>query len=97
MTETRKRRLMTYGISSAASVLSVAGILVALNVIGSKLFVRWESVAGRTYFLERSATASSGFTPLAPGIPGQPCTTSYTDTNAIGTGPWFYRVGVSSP
>ena len=71
--------------------------LLAPTPIGSGLVVRWESVADRTYFLERSATASSGFTPLAAGIPGQPGTTTYADTNAIGAGPWFYRVGVSSP
>jgi hypothetical protein len=64
--------------------------------VGSGLVVRWESVAGRTYFLERSTTASTGFTPLATGILGQPGTTTFTDTNAIGAGPLFYRVGVST-
>jgi PKD repeat protein len=64
---------------------------------GSGLVVRWESVADRLYFLERSTAASSGFTTLATGIPSQPGTTTYTDTNAIGVGPWFYRVGVSAP
>jgi hypothetical protein len=71
--------------------------LLAPGPLGSGLVVRWESVADRTYSLERSSTASSGFTPLARGIPGQPGTTTYTDTNAIGAGPWFYRVGVSNP
>jgi hypothetical protein len=71
--------------------------LLAPAPVGSGLVVRWESVADRTYFLERSTTASSGFTPLATGIPGLPGTTTYTDTNAIGAGPWFYRVGISAP
>jgi len=48
------------------------------------------------YFLERatSLSASPAFTPLATSIPGKPSTTTYTDTNAVGSGPFFYRVGV---
>jgi hypothetical protein len=62
----------------------------------------WESVAGRTYFLERSTHlgASPTFLPLAtgiPGLPGQfglPGNTQFTDSNAPGLGPNFYRVGI---
>jgi hypothetical protein len=32
--------------------------------------------------------------PLAIHLPGQPGTTSFTDTNVIGVGPFLYRVGV---
>jgi Bacterial TSP3 repeat len=74
--------------------------LLAPVTAGSNIAVSWQSVAGVNYFLERSSAASSAFTPLATNIPGQPGTnsyTSYTDTNAIGAGPWFYRVGVSTP
>jgi hypothetical protein len=70
--------------------------LLAPVPVGAGLVVRWESVADRSYFVERSTKASSGFTPLATSIPGQPGMTTYTDTNAIGVGPWFYRVGVSA-
>ncbi len=64
---------------------------------GTNVIVIWQSVAGVSYFLERAVNlaASPTFTPVATGIPGQTGTTTYTDTNAIGAGPWFYRVGVS--
>jgi hypothetical protein len=56
----------------------------------------WESVAGRDYFLERSANlgASQAFLPLATGILGLPGTTTFTDTNATRLGSSFYRVGI---
>ena len=59
--------------------------------------VSWQSVAGVSYFLERSTNLSAAppFTPLATGIPAQPGTTSYTDTNPANLAPLFYRVGVS--
>ena len=56
--------------------------------------VTWQSVAGVTYFLERSTNLASPFTPLATDIPGQSGTTSFTDTNAADLAPLFYRVGV---
>ena len=58
--------------------------------------VTWQSVAGVNYFLERSTnlSASPPFTLLAPNLPGQPGTTTYTDTNAASLAPLFYRVGV---
>jgi hypothetical protein len=56
----------------------------------------WQNVAGLSYFLERSTNlaATQRFTPLATNLPGQPGTTTYTDTNAVGAGPFFYRVGL---
>jgi len=62
------------------------------------LTVSWQSEAGVNYFLERSTnlTASPAFVPLATNLPGQTGTTSFTDTNAAGTGPFFYRVGVGN-
>ena len=65
---------------------------------GTNLTVSWQSVAGVNYFLERSTNlwARPPFTLLAPDLPGQPGTTTYADTNAVGTGPFFYRVGVGN-
>ena len=58
--------------------------------------VSWQSVAGVNYFLERSTnlSASPPFTLLTPNLSGQAGTTSFTDTNAAGLAPLFYRVGV---
>jgi hypothetical protein len=63
---------------------------------GSDLSVRWESVSGKSYSLERSTNLSQGasFLPLAANLVGQSGTTTFTDTNAAGAGPRFYRVGV---
>jgi len=58
--------------------------------------VTWQSAQGVNYFLERSVTLADprAFTLLATNIDGQPGVTTYTDTNAVGHGPLFYRVGV---
>jgi hypothetical protein len=66
---------------------------------GTNVIVTWQSVSDRNYFLERGTNlaASPAFTPLAVNLAGQPGTTTYMDTNAVGSGPFFYRVGVSTP
>ena len=46
---TLKRKRMQYGLSSAAAVLVVAGILIALNVIGQRLFVRADLTEGKEF------------------------------------------------
>jgi PKD repeat protein len=71
--------------------------LLSASRTNTNVTVTWQSVAGVTYFLERSVNlgASPPFTLLATAIPGQPGTTSYTDTTAASFTPLFYRVGVS--
>jgi parallel beta-helix repeat protein len=58
--------------------------------------VSWQSVTNRTYFLERATDLGIGspFSLLTSNLFGQSGTTSFTDTNAIVPGPFFYRVGV---
>jgi hypothetical protein len=62
----------------------------------SGVIVSWQSVSNRTYFLERATNlgATSPFLLLTSNLLGQTGTTSYTDTNAVAPGPFFYRVGV---
>jgi hypothetical protein len=73
------------------SALSALRLLKPVNT-GTNVMVTWQSVYGVNYFLERSASLSSAFTPLGTNITGQAGTTTYTDTNAVGSGPVFYRV-----
>jgi hypothetical protein len=78
--------------TSAASVLT---LLSASNSTAG-VTVTWESVNGKTYFLQRSAnwTAASGFSSIQSNIAGQAGMTSFIDTNTSGSGAGFYRVGV---
>jgi len=57
------------------------------------LAVSWSSVAGRSYALERSTNLWLGFDyTVKINIPATPPVNTETDTNAAGSGPWFYRV-----
>jgi len=72
--------------------------MLSASSTGTDVTVSWQSVPGVNYTLERSADLGTNptFTPVATGIPGQPGTTSYSDTNAVGLAPLFYRVGVAN-
>jgi len=70
--------------------------LLTPQVSPNGLIVRWQSVSDQYYFLERgsSLAANPSFVPFVSNIVGQADTTVFTDTNAVGVGPLFYRVGV---
>jgi hypothetical protein len=79
------------------NVLSALRML-APSPTGTNVTVTWQSVAGVNYFLQRSTNLSVSlpFALVATNVLGQAGTTSFTDTNATGTGPFFYRVGVGN-
>ncbi len=63
---------------------------------GSDVTVSWSSVTGRSYSLERATEmgAAPDFSLLRSNIAGLAGATSFTDTNAVGATPRFYRVRV---
>jgi predicted outer membrane repeat protein len=75
--------------------LSVLSMLAPSSAV-SGVTVNWQGVSNRTYVLECSTNilVPPAFTPIQSNIVGQAGTTSFTDTNAAGAGPFFYRVGV---
>jgi len=80
--------------TNALSVLKMTTATPTNNPSGS--VVIWQSVNNITYFLQISTNlaAQPAFSTIQSNIVGQMDTTSYTDTNTIGKGPFFYRVGV---
>lgn len=87
-------------LTNPTNALSALRIL-SQTVSSPGITVSWESVTNVSYIVERSTNVSSPlfFTPQPvpfglSGIPGQPGTTSYHDTNAVGPSPYYYRVGV---
>lgn len=83
--------------TNALSVLSMLPPVATNNPSG--LMVSWESVNNRTYFLQSSTNLGMqpAFSTIQSNLVGQDGTTSYTDTNALGRGPFFYRVGIQQP
>ncbi|HEV2455478.1 MAG TPA: choice-of-anchor Q domain-containing protein, partial [Verrucomicrobiae bacterium] len=80
--------------TNALSVLAMLPPAPTNNSAG--LVVSWQSVNTRTYYLQRGTNlaAQPAFSTVQSNIVGQTSTTTYTDTNAIGNGPFFYRAGV---
>lgn len=74
---------------SALRMLSPTG-----NVSG--VTVSWQSMGTRSYWVERATnlTVQPAFSTIATNLPGQAGTKTYTDSSAVGPGPFFYRVGV---
>jgi len=62
----------------------------------SDVVVTWQSVTNRAYFLQRTTSLAGvpSFSLVSSNLTGLAGTTSFTDTNATGSGHFFYRVGV---
>jgi len=81
--------------TNPTNALSVLQMLTPSNT-ASGITVQWQSVSGIVYYLQRSTNLSvePTFSSAQSNLVGQAGTTIYTDTNASGRGPVFYRVGV---
>jgi hypothetical protein len=72
--------------------------ITSATVNAGGLVVTWQSQNTRTYYVQRSIDLSQpAFSTIQGNIAGQAGATSYTDTSAVGSGPFFYRVGVQLP
>jgi hypothetical protein len=76
--------------TNAASVLALQSpVLTTTNVT-----ITWQSVILRHYYVQRTTNLATPFSTIATDIIAWGSTTSYTDTTATNSGPYFYRVGV---
>jgi hypothetical protein len=78
--------------TNAASVLKMLSI--SNNISGN--IVKWQSVANKAYYLQRSTNLSAqpAFISIYTNFPIGLTTLSFTDRTATNGGPYFYRVGV---
>jgi hypothetical protein len=77
--------------TNAASVLKLA-----VSQTEAGILLQWPSGIGRKYFVERSSNLldQPAFQIIQSDISAVSTTTSFTDVEAVGPGPFFYRVGV---
>jgi len=83
--------------TNSASVLRMLAMPPATSTTNG-ITVGWTSVTNRTYCLERALVLGTapGFGIVRSNISGLNNTTTFTDTNATGPGPFFYRVRVEN-
>ena len=80
--------------TNPASVLAMLPPPPANNSAG--VTVTWQSMNNRTYYIQRTTdlTAQPAFSAIQSNLVGQTGITSFTDTTATNSGPYFYRVGI---
>ena len=62
---------------------------------GGGLVIKWSSVAGKTYSVQRSSNLTQSFTSLAANIPATVPLNQFTDHAATNAGPYFYRIQIT--
>jgi hypothetical protein len=75
---------------------SVLKMFSPTNRAAGGLRLSWQSVSGKSYFLQRATNLMTqpAFSSIGTNIVGQVGTTTISDTTATNGGPFFYRVGV---
>jgi hypothetical protein len=69
--------------------------MVSAEWVEAYIAVRWLSVPGKSYFVERSTNLTSSFKVVVTNFPASMSgTTLFTDSHVQGRGPYFYRVGL---
>jgi hypothetical protein len=61
------------------------------------IVVQWDSVAGKSYNVQRSTIVATNYIPMATNLLATGTLSSFQDTTANGFGPYFYRVQVNPP
>lgn len=59
------------------------------------LIIRWSSVPGKSYIVSRTSSLGQSFSSTSPAIPSAGTTTTFSDTTALGNGPFFYRIQIA--
>jgi hypothetical protein len=81
--------------TNAASALRILSV----SSTNGGVAISWQSITDRSYYLQRATELGGlpGFSTVATNVIGLTNTTTYVDSNAIGSGPYFYRVGIPTP
>ncbi len=77
--------------TNAASVLKI----ISINSTNPGVILSWRSVGNRPYFVQRALSVAPpvSFVTVKSSLIGLTNSTSWQDTNVLGAGPFFYRVG----
>jgi hypothetical protein len=83
-----------YRVGTASTNLEAPIRLQSPEIVAATVTLRWNSVAEKTYVIERAPSPTGPFSILQSNIVGQAGVTSFVDRKDVGAGPFFYRVGV---